>query len=133
MFCKKELLENMSQGARLKFIRVIENLELDDVAKYMGYSSNKSIREWENNSKSPDATNLKRLAEIYGVSIDAIKNYDFIDPIDEIYYPMWFEEQFPYYEFDIASCRFGGSAYNFNVQNGINEWLEMRKKEKTMK
>ena len=133
MFYKKELLENMSQGARLKFIRVIENLELDDVAKYMGYSSNKSIREWENNSKSPDATNLKRLAEIYGVSIDAIKNYDFIDPIDEIYYPMWFEEQFPYYEFDIASCRFGGSAYNFNVQNGINEWLEMRKKEKTMK
>ena len=128
MFYKKELLENMSQGARLKFIRVIENLELDDVAKYMGYSSNKSIREWENNSKSPDATNLKRLAEIYGVSIDAIKNYDFIDPIDEIYYPMWSEEQFPYYEFDIASCRFGGSAYNFNVQNGINEWLEMRKK-----
>ena len=128
MFNKKELLENMSQEARLKFIRVIENLELDDVAKYMGYSSNKSIRKWENNSKSPDATNLKRLAEIYGVSIDAIKKYNFIDPIDEIYYPMWFEEQFPYYEFDIASCRFGGSAYNFNVQNGINEWLEMRKK-----
>ena len=41
---------------------------------------------------------------------------------------MWFEEQFPYYEFDIDSCRFGSSAYNFNVQNGINEWLEMRKK-----
>ena len=123
----------MSQGARLKFIRVIENLELDDVVKYMGYSSNKSIREWENNTKSPDAKNLPRLAEAYGVSIYAIKNYDFIDPIDEIYYPMWFEEQFPYYEFDIASCRFGGSAYNFNVQNGINEWLEMRKKEKTMK
>ena len=133
MFYKKELLENMSQGARLKFIRVIENLELDDVAKYMGYSSNKSIREWENNKKSPDAKNLPRLAEAYVASIDAIKKYDFIDPIDEIYYPMWFEEQFPYYEFDIDSCRFGGSAYNFNVQNGINEWLEWEKKEKTMK
>lgn len=46
---------------------------------------------------------------------------------------MWFEEQFPYYEFDIASYIFEGSAYNFNVQNGINEWLEMRKKEKTTK
>ena len=101
MFYKKELLENMSQGARLKFIRFIENLELDDVAKYMGYSSNKSIREWENNSKSPDATNLKRLAEIYGVSIDAIKKYDFIDPIDEIYYQMWYEEQYPYYQFQL--------------------------------
>ena len=120
----------MSQGARLKFIRENKGIELNDIAEYLGYKSNKPIREWENNVKSPDARNLPRLAEAYGVSIDAIKNYNFIDPIDEIYYPMWFEEQFPYYEFDIASCRFGGSAYNFNVQNGINEWLEMRKKRK---
>ena len=127
MFYKKEPLKNMSQGARLKFIRVIENLELDDVAKYMGYSSNKSIREWENNAKSPDARNLSRLAEAYSVSIDAIKNYDFIDPIDEIFYLMWLEEQYPYYQFQLPD-RFAGSAYNFNVQNGINEWLEMRKK-----
>ena len=41
---------------------------------------------------------------------------------------MWFEEQFPYYEFDIASCRFAGPPYNFIVQNGINEWLKMREK-----
>ena len=128
MFYKKELLDNMSQGARLKFIRENKGIKLNDIAKYLGYSSNKSIREWENNTKSPDATNLKRLAEAYGVSIDAIKKYDFIDPIDEIYYQMWLEEQYPYYQFDINSCRFAGSAYNFNVQNGINEWLEMRKK-----
>ena len=125
MFYIKPNLKNMSQGARLRFIRENKGIKPNDIAKYLGYKSNKPIREWENNTKSPDATNLKRLAE---VSIDTIKKYDFIDPIDEIYYPMWFEEQFPYYEFDIASCRFGGSAYNFNVQNGINEWLEMRKK-----
>ena len=41
---------------------------------------------------------------------------------------MWFEEQFPYYQFNIDSSRFAGSSYNFNVQKGINEWLEMRKK-----
>ena len=35
---------------------------------------------------------------------------------------------YPYYQFDINSCRFAGSAYNFNVQNGINEWLKMREK-----
>ena len=102
MFCKKVLLVNMSQGARLKFIRENEGIKLNDIAEYLGYSSNKSIREWENNTKSPDAKNLHRLAEAYEVSIDAIKKYDFINPIDEIYYPMWFEEQFPYYEFDIA-------------------------------
>jgi len=127
MFYKKELLENMSQGARLKFIRENKGIKLNDIAEYLGYSSNKSIREWENNTKSPDAKNLPRLAEAYGVSIDAIKNYDFIDPIDEIFYKMWLEEQYPYYQFQLPD-RFAGSAYNFNVQNGINEWLEMRKK-----
>lgn len=127
MFFKKELLENMSQGARLKFIRKNKGIGLNDIAKYLSYSSNKPIREWENNTKRPDARNLSRLAEAYGVCIDAIKNYDFIDLIDEIFYQMWYEEQYPYYKFQLPD-RFAGSSYNFNVQNGINEWLNMREK-----
>lgn len=127
MFYKKELLENMSQGARLRFIRENKGIKLNDIAEYLGYSSNKSIREWENNTKSPDVRNLSRLAEAYGVCIDAIKKYDFIDPIDEIYYQMWYEEQYPYYQFQLPD-RFAGSVYNFNVQNGINEWLKMKEK-----
>ena len=63
--------------------------------------------------------------------IDAIKKYYFIDPIDEIFYQMWLEEQYPYNNFQLPD-RFASSSYNFNVQKGINEWLEMRKKEKTM-
>lgn len=127
MFYKKELLENMSQGARLKFIRKNKGIDLNDIAAYLGYSSNKTIRDWENNTKSPDARNLPRLAEAYGVSIDAIKNYDFIDPIDELVYQMWLEEQYPYYEFKLPD-RFAGSSYNLNVQKGINEWLKLREK-----
>lgn len=125
MFYKKVLLENMSQGARLKFIRENKGIKLNDIAEYLGYSSNKSIREWENNTKSPDAINLKRLAEAYVVSIDAIKKYDFIDSIDEIYYQMWYEAQYPYYQFQLPD-RFADSTYNLNAQNGINEWLKMR-------
>ena len=92
MFYNKKPLNNMSQGVRLKFIRENKGIGLNDIAEYLGYSSNKPIREWENNVKSPDARNLPRLVEAYGVSIDAIKKYDFIDPIDEIYYQMWYED-----------------------------------------
>ena len=127
MFYRKEPLKNMSQGARLEFIREFRHMKNTDTAICMGYSSNKPIREWEGNSKSPDAKNLPRLAEVYEVSIEAIKNYDFIDPIDEIYYQMWLEEQYPYYEFKLPD-RFGDSSYNINVQKGINEWLKMREK-----
>ena len=40
MFYKKELSENMSQGARLKFIRENKGIKLNDIAEYLGYSSN---------------------------------------------------------------------------------------------
>ena len=73
MFYKKTLLENMSQGTRLKFIREFKRMTPDDIAEYLGYKSNKPIREWEHNVKSPDARNLPRLAEAYGVSIEAKK------------------------------------------------------------
>ena len=56
----------MSQGARLRFIRENKGIKPNDIAEYLGYSSNKSICEWENNTKSPDARNLSRLAEAYG-------------------------------------------------------------------
>lgn len=131
MFYIKTPLKNMSQGARLEFIREFRNMDPNDTAEYMGYSgktSNKSIREWENNKKSPDNTNLSELAKVYEVSLDAIKEYDFTDSIDEIYYQMWLEEQYPYYQFNIESSKFAGSAYNFNVQKVINEWLKMREK-----
>ena len=36
MFYKKELLENMSQGARLKFIRENKGIKLNDIAEYLG-------------------------------------------------------------------------------------------------
>ena len=97
MYYKKEPLKNMSQGARLEFIREFRHMKNTDTAICMGYSSNKPIREWENNTKRSDARNLPRLAEVYSVSIDAVKNYDFIDPIDEVFYQMWLEEQYPYY------------------------------------
>ena len=38
MFYKKELLENMSQGARLKFIRENKVIKLNDIAEYLGFT-----------------------------------------------------------------------------------------------
>lgn len=128
MFYIKPNLKNMSQGARLEYIREVRHMTKEDVAAYFGFGgreSNKTIREYENNTTSP--SRLEELAELFEVSIDAIRKYDFTNPIDEIYYQMWLEEQYPYYEFKLTD-RFAGSSYNLNVQKGINEWLRMREK-----
>lgn len=73
---------------------------------------------------------MEELAELFEVSVDAIKKYDFTNPIDEIYYQMWLEEEFPYYQFNIEMDSFPGKEYNMNVYNGIQEWKKMRKMRK---
>lgn len=131
MFYIKSNLKNMSQGARLEYIREVRHTTKEDDVAYFGFGGkkpNKTIREYENTTTSPSPSRLEKLAELYEVSIDAIRKYDFTNSIDEIYYQRWLEEEFPYYKFKIEPDKFMGSVYNFNVQNGIKEWLKMREK-----
>lgn len=131
MFYIKPNLKNMSQGARLEYIREVRHMTKEDVAAYFGFGgkeSNKIISEYENNTTSP--SRLEELAKLYEVSVDAIRKYDFTNPIDEIYYQMWLEEEFPYYQFNIEMDSFPGKEYNMNVYNGIQEWKKKRKMRK---
>ncbi len=131
MFYIKPNLKNMSQGARLEYIREVRHMTKEDVAAYFGFGGkepNKTIREYENNTTSPSPSRLEELAKLYEVSVDAIRKYDFTTPIEEIYYQMWYEEQYPYYQLNIDSDSFAGSAYNINVYNGIQEWKKMRER-----
>ena len=63
----------------------------------------------------------KELAKLYNVSINAIKEYKYEDPIDTIYMLMWLEEQFPYYELNLDYDCIKGTAYNMNIQKGLDE------------
>ena len=131
MFYIKPNLKNMSQGARLEYIREVRHMTKEDVAAYFGFvgnEPNKTIREYENNTTSPSPSRLEELAKLYEVSVDAIRKYDFTNPIDEIYYQMWLEEEFPYYQFNIEMDSFSGKPYNMNVYNGIQERKKMRER-----
>lgn len=108
MFYIKPNLKNMAQGARLEYIKEVRHMTKEDVAAYFGFGGkepNKTIREYENNTTSPSPSRLEELAKLYEVSVDAIRKYDFTNPIDEIYYQMWYED--------------------INVYNGIQEWKKM--------
>lgn len=82
------------------------------ILDFGGREPNKTIREYENNTTSPSQSRLEELAELFEVSVDAIRKYDFTNPIDEIYYQMWLEEEFPYYQFNIEMDSFSGKPYN---------------------
>ena len=125
MYFKKPTLNNLSQGARLEYVRRIRHMDMDDVADYFGFGGNdphKTFNSYENNYRHPSKERLKDIAELYEVSINAIKEYDFRNPIDVIYNLMWLEEEFPYAE------SYEQTEYNELVQKAINEWQDMRDK-----
>ena len=127
----KPTLKNLSQGARLEYVRKLRYMSKDDVADYFdlgGERKERTISRYENNSRVPSNERLKELAKLYNVSINAIKEYKFDDPIDTIYMFMWLEEQFPYYELNLDYDAITDTAYNINVQKGVAEWMEMREK-----
>lgn len=115
----KPTLKNLSQGVRLEYVRELRHMSKDDVADYFEFGDDRkerTISRYENNSRVPSKERLIELAKLYNVSIDAIKEYKYGDPIDTIYMFMWLEEQFPYYELNLDYDCIKISSYNMNIQ-----------------
>ena len=108
MYYRKPTLKNLSQGARLEYVRRLRHMNEDDVAEYFGFGGmypHKTFRYYENNDRGSSKERLMDISDLYEVSVNAIKRYDFNNPIDVIYFHMLLEEEFPYYEitFDLDS------------------------------
>ena len=131
MYFKKPILKNLSQGARLEYVRKLRHMNQDDVAEYFGFGGtdpHKTFNSYETNYRSPSNERLKEIAELYEVSVNAIKKYDFNNPIDVVYFYMWLEEQFPYYEIIFDNDSYEKTDYNEIVQCAFREWKLMREK-----
>ncbi len=110
-------------------------MDEDDVAEYFGFGGkdpHKTFKSYENNYREPSKDRLKEIAELYEVSVNAIKKYDFNNPIDVIYFHMWLEEEFPYYEIKFDYNSHEDTEYNEVVLNAINEWHQMREKRQNL-
>lgn len=131
MYYRKPTLKNLSQGARLEYVRKLRHMNEDDVAEYFefgGMYPRKTFKSYETNYRETSKERLKDIAELYEVSINAIKKYDFSNPIDVIYNLMWLEEEFPYYEINFDCDSYNKTEYNEIVIKTIKEWQQMKEK-----
>lgn len=135
MYYRKPTLKNLSQGARLEYVRRLRHINEDDVVEYFGFGGRyprKTFKSYEANYREPSKERLKDIAELYEVSINSIKKYDFNNPIDVIYSLMWLEEEFPYFEISFDQDSFEKNEYNNIVQKTMNEWKKMRDKRENL-
>ena len=103
------------------------------MAEYFGFGGkepHKTFNSYETNYRGPSKERLKEIAELYEVSVNAIKKYDFNNPIDVVYFQMWLEEEFPYCEIKLDCNSYKDTEYNAVVLNAINQWQQMREKRK---
>ena len=129
-FFKPEL-ENLSQGARLKFIRELRYMSKSNVAEFLELGGEKptdSIDKYERNAREPQPERLKELTDLFDVSDYATRRYNFVDPNEVIYYHMWEEELCPYSQFILDIDAMKKTYYNKDIIRGLEEWGEMRKR-----
>ena len=127
----KPNLENVSQGARLKFVRELRYMSKPNVAEFLELGGEKptdSIDKYERNAREPQPERLEELAELFDVSNYAIRRYNFVDPNEVIYYHMWEEEQFPYSKFNVDIDSYKKTTSNQFVVKVLDEWEKLREK-----
>ena len=129
-FFKPEL-ENLSQGARLKFVRELRYMSKSNVAEFLQLGGEKptdSVDKYERNARKPQPQRLEALAELFDISDYAIRKYNFVDPNEVIYYHMWEEELYPYSDYIIDIDAMKKTFYNEEVIRGLATWEEMRER-----
>ena len=84
----KPELENLSQGARLKFVRELRYMSKPNVAQLIQVGEKKptdTIDKYERNAREPEQKRIEELSELFDVSDYAIRRYNFVDPNEVIY------------------------------------------------
>ena len=128
-------LRDLTKGARLEFVRKFRYLDEKNVAEYFGLGGKdpaRTIRNYEHNDVEPSDARLEELADLYEVSIDAIRDYDLSNPIDLIYIAMWQEELMPYFDINIDDIANNLNEYAKDVVKGLKEWKEMKEKRENL-
>lgn len=86
-------------GKRIRFIRIFRGMTQKELGIALGFdpgSADIRVSQYEsNNRKTIKEPMLRQMAEILNVNYNALKTYEFDNPLDVMESFFWFEEEFP--------------------------------------
>lgn len=130
LYTKPELV-NLSQGSRIAFARQFRFMTQDDVSDKLGLTGEckrRTMTRYEKGNRNPKDDRTSEIAKILDININAIKKYDYKEPIDLLYTLMWLEELIPKYQIDISKVPNVNDENIVMFKQFINEWNVMREK-----
>ena len=130
LYTKPELVD-LSQGSRIAFAREFRFMTQDDVSDKLGLTGEckrRTMTRYEKGNRNPKDDRTSEIAKILDININAIKKYDYKEPIDLLYTLMWVEELIPKYQIDISKVPNINDENIVMFKQFINEWNVMREK-----
>ena len=121
-------LDDLSQGSRIKFIRIFRHLTQDNISDDLGITGEnkrRTLTRYEKGERNPSQARLNELSNILLVNDNLIKQYEFKSVSDIIYFLLWLEEMFPKMRIDL-----GTNDKTINLF--FDEWNIMRDKKQKM-
>ena len=129
-YTKPELVD-ISQSSRIAFARQFRFMTQDDVSDKLGLTGEckrRTMTRYEKGNRNPKDDRTSEIAKILDININAIKKYDYKEPIDLLYTLMWLEELIPKYQIDISKVPNINDENIVMFKQFINEWNVMREK-----
>lgn len=130
LYTKPELVD-ISQSSRIAFARQFRFMTQDDVSDKLGLTGEckrRTMTRYEKGNRNPKDDRTSEIAKILDININAIKKYDYKEPIDLLYTLMWLEELIPKYQIDISKVPNINDENIVMFKQFINEWNVMREK-----
>lgn len=130
LYTKPELVD-LSQGSRIAFARQFRFMTQDDVSDKLGLTGEckrRTMTRYEKGNRNPKDDRTSEIAKILDININAIKKYDYKEPIDLLYTLMWLKELIPKYQIDISKVPNINDENIVMFKQFINEWNVMREK-----
>lgn len=129
----RPILRDLSQGSRIAFVRQLRSKTQDEISGLLGATGDnrrRTMTRYEKGDRNPNISRTKKIAELLNVSYEAIKQYNYKEPIDLIYTLLWLEELIPNYHFDLSEVSTGDETFLSILKTFIGEWDTIRKKRK---
>ena len=121
-------LYDLSQGSRIKFVRVFRHLTQDNISEDLGITGEnkrRTLTRYEKGERNPSKSRLQELSNILLVNDNLIKQYEFKSISDILYFLLWLEEMFPKMRIDL-------NTDDETINSFFNEWNSMREKKEKM-
>ena len=124
----KPELDDISQGQRISFARQFRRFTQNDLSDNLGITGEnkrRTMTRYEKGERNPKNDRTKIIADILKVNYNAIKKYDYKNPVDVIYTLMWLEELMPVLKVDLEDIKLYDKDL-IKIHKGIHVWKLMQ-------